>query len=273
MTLERSAVAFRSQAIWLHRCIPEWWLGVIAAACWLLLLISLSLSDVGDAGRTSPTHSFASDVMTVTMHGTDTQHSSHLHEQSLGGSLSHWALMWGAMMLPLTVPGFRHVVFSSFRFRQLRAGVIFVGVYGFIWMWFGVVVILAWTLARPLAPRSVSDLALVIVLLIAAMWQLTAVKRRAINACGVTIPLRPFGIQADATCAQFGILQGWECLKSCWALMFIMPIVGHTNLLWMLGISSIMFVERFARSRHRVRQVTAVALGLVALSASVLPRM
>jgi predicted metal-binding membrane protein len=97
----------------------------------------------------------------------------------------------------------------------------------------------------------------------AAIWQLTRTKRRALFACRRTVPLPPVGRRADAGCARFALLQGWRCVVSCWALMLIMLMVGHAGLIWMVVLTALILVEELTRLGRRLLRPSAAALAFV----------
>jgi predicted metal-binding membrane protein len=237
------ARALSARIIQGRRAYPEWWLIALAVSCWLWLIAP-------NLARDLPNTPIA------------THSSPHIVNPSFGMAMLNWLLMCGAMMAPLAIPGFRHVVFSTFRFRQRRSGLIFAGAFGMLWMLFGLIAVIFWKESGVFDDRQWATLTLALALMTAAAWQLTAAKRRALNTCHLAIPLPAFGRQADLSCARFGLLQSWRCLGSCWALMLAMTLDG--GLFWMIGISLIVCLERSSRSRSLVRQSSAIALGLLA---------
>jgi predicted metal-binding membrane protein len=80
-------------------------------------------------------------------------------------------------------------------------------------------------------------------LAVAAAWQLTRTKRRALLACARPVPLPPHGPRADLACLRFGWLHACRCLGSCWAVMLVMIPAGH-DLAWMAAITAVVLAEQ-----------------------------
>lgn len=215
---------------------PEWRVALLAVAAWIALL----------AG--------------VGMH--DTELGAH-HEPLAG--LAVWALMVVAMMLPLTLPTVRYVALNSMRRRMRRAVALYTAVYVGVWMMFGLSAIgLHHVLVEHV--RLGDKLLLALALVLAGAWQLTRAKRRALYACGRTVPLPPFGRRAHAGCARFALLHAWRCIRSCWAIMLVMVVVGHSSIAWMIALTALVVSEELT---VRGRRLTRPASGMLAAAAAV----
>lgn len=209
---------------------PEWWLTAVAAAGWLGLL-----------------------VLAVAAPGA--------HRPAGPGALPHWTLMSVAMMLPLALPAARHVGLNSLRSRRGRAMGLYAAAYLLVWVGFGV---LALAVSAP-AVRSPTALAVPAVLLLAAGWQLTPYKRRAILACRRTVPLPPVGRRADAACLRFGLLQAWRCVVSCWPVMLLMAVAGHLHVAVMAALTAALLAEERSKRATDVLRPLAVAFAAAAV--------
>src|SRR6201999_1979005 len=103
-----------------------------------------------------------------------------------------WMLMIVAMMVPTALPAVRHVAANSLRRRRARAMATFAAVYALGWVAFGVVLLAvspAWSgVARAVVAAGA--------LAIAAGWQLSGPKRRALRDCHRPSPLPPTGRRA-----------------------------------------------------------------------------
>jgi predicted metal-binding membrane protein len=171
------------------------WEATVAAG-WLLLALHVAAS---------PVH-----------HGLDLHHprAGATTQYSAGvDGLAMWALMVVAMMLPAAIPAVRHVAVKSFRWRRQRAMAEFVAVFVGIWVLFGAVLLNV--LAR-WAPADSGPL-LAVALAVAAVWQLTETKRRALVRCHRASPLAPRGWPATVGIARFAARNGTACAASCWA--------------------------------------------------------
>ena len=163
-------------------------------------------------------------------------------DASAGFALAGWAVMAVAMMGPMALPAVRHVALNSLRPRRTRAMAIYFAVFTAVWVAFGVAALTGERLATHTVGIDSSAL-LAAALALAAAWQLTRTKRRAIYACTRTIALPPLSRRADAACARFGLKQGWRTVVSCWALMLVMAAVGHMHLAWMAALTAFVSFE------------------------------
>lgn len=217
---------------------PEWRVATVAAAAWV------ALAGLGMSGAELGEHHAPLGVLTA---------------------LTAWTLMVVAMMVPVTLPAVRYVGLNSMRRRQQRAMALYAAVYVGVWVLFGLSAIgLHHVLATHLGLSDPTLLASGLAL--AGGWQLTRAKRRALYACGRTVPLPPLGRRADAGCARFAILQGWRCIRSCWAIMLVMVMIGHRSLIWMIALTALVMAEELT---VRGRRLTQPAAGVLAMAAAV----
>jgi predicted metal-binding membrane protein len=242
---------------------PEWWVIAMAVVAWSALIALHGDVGFGDASPAA---------------GSDETGGPHVHHPSAvtdapvaGGvlwSIGTWMLMVVAMMGPLALAGVRHVAFNCFASRRGRSMTIFLFMALAVWIPFGAAVLLL----RGLHDRVAVDLdarwLVVIALLVAASWQLSRWKRRALNGCRLVVPLRPFGHQADRSCATFGIRHGWRCLGACWAMMLAMGL-AHGGLLLMIGLSAAAIVESESHWRRRTLALNISALAMAGAAALV----
>jgi predicted metal-binding membrane protein len=215
---------------------PEWQVGAVAALAWLALL----------AGPGMRIH----------------QGTSHTAVGVIGG-LSGWVLMVVAMMVPVTLPAVRYVGLNSVRRRRRRAMALYTAVYVGAWALLGLTVLGVDHLLR--VHLGLGDRVLLASALIAAAgWQLTRAKRRALFACGRTVPLPPLGRRADAACARFAMVHALRCIRSCWALMLVMVAVGHSSVAWMLALTALVVAEELTVRWRWVTRPMAVVLAAAA---------
>lgn len=182
----------------------------------------------------------------------------HLHNAgaswlSLQGG---WLLMVVAMMIPPALPMARHVGLNSKRYRRSRAMLLFTGAALAVWVPVGLLaglVVFAglgeqrrWLLGG--------------LLLLAAVWELTPAKVRAIQACHRTIPLPPDGRKADRACLRLGLKYGRSCFGACWALMLPMALVGHVGIALMLLLTAVAVAEEVVRKGYRLAPEAAALL-------------
>ncbi len=155
-----------------------------------------------------------------------------------------WALMLAAMMVPLLIAPVRHIRDRSFAQRRIRAIVLFVAMYGAIWMAAGVM-LLAFALAvRLVVPGSSVPVALALAAMIALVWQLSPVKQRCLNRCHAQPALAAFGPAADIGALRFGLTHGIWCVGSCWVLMLLPMLVSGGHVAAMAAVALWLFAER-----------------------------
>ncbi len=185
---------------------------------------------------------------------------------SLAASLPMWALMAVAMMLPTALPAVRHVAVNSLYWRRRRAMLEFIAVYLGIWALFSTLVL---GLAASRVPSG-SVFVLPVALAVAAIWQLTPLKRRALRACHRPRALPPYGWRASAGVARFGLGNGGACLGSCWALMLAMATVGSARLAWMVALTGLIAIEKLNLKPARTARRVGLLLGSAAIVATAL---
>jgi len=171
---------------------PEWWSIALSVAAWLVLF-------------SNPWH--------------------HLSHDTIGASLLLWLLMIVAMMFPLVIAQVRDTAFRSLWRRRHRAIGCFLTGYLFSWVLFGAAV-LAIRAMWAAAPST----AAVVAVAIAAAWQLSPWKRRALRRCHRVMPLGPIGWRANVSCARFGWGIGGSCIGACGALMTACALMEHSML-------------------------------------------
>ncbi|MFL5576752.1 MAG: DUF2182 domain-containing protein [Gemmatimonadaceae bacterium] len=255
---------------------PEWRITVVVALAWAALLAGVGRrGDVAGHARrdlaavVSPAHDDRHDLS----HPSSAAGPAHGTRHGSGGpltALADWALMAVAMMAPATLPAVRHVGLNSIRRRRQWAMTLYFAVFLGVWVIFGALALAGERAARQTLGLN-GRILLALALAAAGGWQLTRVKRRALFRCGRTVPLPPVGLRADAGCARFALQQGRQCVTSCWALMLVMTIIGHSDLSWMTGLTALIVVEKLTRFGRHLRRpsatLLAVAAGLVALGA------
>lgn len=235
----RGSLGGARRLAWSH---PEWWALALALAAWTLLIASNPTTAV-EAGAGA----------------------HHHHPQGAQPSIAmgtmHWQLMVVAMMLPVVVPSLRVTAFRSLRRRRHRALAGFLVGYLAVWAIAGVAAC-SLVAAAPVLTRDGQGRAAAAAgaFLLAALWQSTPLKRRALVACHRTLPLAPSGWRADRDCLVFGGRIGWSCCAGCWPLMVACTLTGH-HVLALVACGGIGLVERYSW-RPRMRPLAVAMLGL-----------
>jgi predicted metal-binding membrane protein len=211
---------------------PEWWLAAAAAGGWVAVL----QHGLDRAGAPAP---------------------------SLPGALIGWMVMVLAMMAPTAIPMVRYVAWSSLLVRQDRSVAWFlVGFLG-AWLPFGVVAAL-WHVHQTGSAAALTAGALVL----AASWELSPWKRRALLRCHRTAPIRARGLAADRSCAWFGLRFGGRCVVTCGPVMGALVVSGHPVLLTG-AVAAATAVQRTSFQADRLRAPMAALLLTLALVALV----
>jgi predicted metal-binding membrane protein len=199
---------------------------------------------------------------------------------SLGWFLLTWLLMMGAMMLPALSPvvAARHAsrTTPSSRPRRSLATALFLGSYLAVWLLAGLIAYLALDAARDLAGsvfqwRHGGQWLAVAVLAGAALYQLTATKRRWLARCREPKPQAAGGIAGEL---RAGGEAGVRCVASSWALMAALFALGVMSLAWMAVVMALIVAERVAPIPTPGRLVAvpvllALAAGIAAAPARV----
>jgi predicted metal-binding membrane protein len=171
-----------------------------------------------------------------------------------------WSIMALAMTLPTAIPAAQHVAVNSLRHRQWTAVGEYLAVYLGLWLLFGLLAIA--TLA--LLPTTSRDLMFAGGLALAAAWELTPLKRLALNRCHRGSPLRPRGLRATTTVLRFAWINGSACVGSCWVAMVVMLLASSAQIEWALGLTALMVYTKLTRTPRRAVLRTATALALAA---------
>jgi predicted metal-binding membrane protein len=109
-----------------------------------------------------------------------------------------------------------------------------------------------------------------VILVAAAAWELTPVKRWAVDACQKTVPLRLRGAPATGSEIWFGVHQGAICVVSCWLIMLPMILGAGPALLLMPTGTAVVTAQRLSTRPTRTRRLTAALLVAVAAVVAVI---
>jgi predicted metal-binding membrane protein len=183
-----------------------------------------------------------------------------------------WQIMVVAMMWPASlhvVAALRHA--SPDLSRPNLAAAAFLGSSAFVWAGFGlaafvgdvavhhVVDMTPWLGARPWLIEAV-------VLAIAGGYQLTPLKRRFLAACRRPGNHGRSFAMVRASALRAGLLHGFDCVGSSWALMLVMFAGGFGSLWPMASLTVLMFYEATGRQGERAATVAGVVLLLAGLT-------
>ena len=184
-------------------------------------------------------------------------HAQHPHApgEPFLADLSAWMVMVVAMMVPSALADVRIVALSSLWSRRQRTIALFLGSYICVWIAFGAVAI------------GAPGVSVGVLLAVAAAWELTAWKWRAVRRCHLIEALPPRGSRADAACARAGLRYGTRCVVSCWPLMLAMAAASHQAVTLMAALTVIVAAEKILVRSARLRGPAAAVLAAAALLA------
>jgi predicted metal-binding membrane protein len=272
----RGAREHRQQVARALRWRPEWWIAAVAVLAWPAMLAGVGMGQMNAGmgpmrGRMGSMNSAILDCIPsgarfIGLRAFTGQSGGGAHYSPLAAvaGLPGWSAMVLAMMVPVTLPAVRHVAFNTMHYRRRRAMALYILVYVGCWALFGVAAFEARDLL--VAASGISGRALLaLAVAAAAAWQLTRTKRRAVLACGQTVPLPPSGLRADLGCVRFAILSARRCMVSCWAIMLVMVTAGNLTALWMVALTALVLAEELTKRGWRLIRPAAGLLGLAAV--------
>lgn len=194
-----------------------------------------------------------------------------------------WVVMTIAMMLPTSLPLitlFQNLICGRRDDRQLVGRLIA----GFLvtWTLFGVMVYAGDWLLHQIVHQvewmhENADKFGALILIAAGIYQFTPLKYYCLDKCRSPmsfIAARWHGRNAGQESLALGFEHGLFCIGCCWSLMRLMFAIGAGNLGWMLGLGTVMAVEKNVSWGRRISRPLGAALlawGVVSLLLSALP--
>jgi predicted metal-binding membrane protein len=183
-----------------------------------------------------------------------------------------WIVMMAAMMLPSLVP------FTIGLDRLMRAGgagrlgtaLLTLGYFA-VWVVTGAIAYVVW---RGFDELSVGSSATAAgagssVLLVAAIYQLTPLKRVCLRHCrSPTLLLLQHGPRAVASrfgATRAGVAHGLYCLGCCWALMAVLLALGVMSLTWMGAVAAVIALEKVTRFGEPISRGLGILLAALAV--------
>jgi len=188
-------------------------------------------------------------------------------ETSAGVFLLMWVIMMTAMMLPTIAP----IVVAHLAVMRGQGGgfhltIVFIVGYLAVWSAIGVLPLTAYRAFAQLtddAARSHWLPALAgSILIFAGAYQFTTWKYFCFERCQSPFAfIASHNLSAGALNAlRAGVVHGLFCLGCCWALTSVLLVVGLMNLLWMVAIFVLLFVERTWKHGLVLTQTAGVSL-------------
>ncbi|MHB8241087.1 MAG: DUF2182 domain-containing protein [Solirubrobacteraceae bacterium] len=193
---------------------------------------------------------------------------------SVGWFTGVWATMMAAMMLPSLAP--TAAAFAASVRRELGHILLFVGGYLLVWSGagigaYGLVSLVKGVFVGSLAWHSGGRWLVAGVLGLAALYQLTPLKRAFLSRC--RSPLRSLTTSRPSTrrgALEMGLRNGGWCLGCSWALMAALLALGVMSLTWMGLIAMLVALEKVGPWGRGSRLATAGVLAV--LAAAILAR-
>ncbi len=189
-----------------------------------------------------------------------------------------WAIMMIGMMLPSATP--MTLLYAGMVRKAKRQGtpiaptVAFVSGYLLMWCIFSIGATVAqWALHQTalLSPMMVttSHALGASLLILAGLYQFTPWKNVCLNHCRSPVHfVSKHWRTGTGGALRMGLEHGWFCLGCCWALMGLLFVGGVMNLLWIAGITFVVFLEKVLPFRElggRIVGILIIASGAVKL--------
>jgi hypothetical protein len=239
---------------------PEWWALLLGAVAWLALAAWLLRRQAS-----SPPAMSATMVMPA---GESMSAATRVMRMGVAESTAMSFLMVVAMMLPLSIGSIRAAAQRSLRRRRRRAAAEFVVGFLVVWALACVAAATALSILGGLGLYRPSTASAAVALGVAALWQLTPIKRRAVNGHHRTRPLAPTGYPADRDCLAFGSATAVRCLLSCGPMMAAMVVDTRPlqALATLVALTALVALERLRfRPPRRTGAVVLAGLALAAI--------
>jgi predicted metal-binding membrane protein len=194
-------------------------------------------------------------------------------------NLGMWWAMMVAMMLPSAAPmillharTLRHAIRRGTPVPDLGLqSFAFASGYALAWLGFSAVAVSAQVglvrngLVSPMLLASQSRWLGAALLVLAAAWQLTPVKRACLSACRAPAEfLARIWRPGRAGALVMGLDHGARCLGCCWALMALLFLGGVMNLFWIAALSAVVLLEKLGPWQATPRVLGAALLAAAA---------
>lgn len=194
---------------------------------------------------------------------------------SLGWFTGVWATMMAAMMLPSLAPA--AAAFAASVRHELSRVLLFAGGYLLVWSVAGIGAYGLFELGKSLFAGSLAwhdggHWLAVGVLALAALYQLTPIKRASLSRCRSSRQSPDTASAGTRSGALLmGVRSGGWCLGSSWALMAALFALGVMSLTWMGLLAAFVVLEKVAPSERAARLAAASILVLLAAAVLAVP--
>jgi predicted metal-binding membrane protein len=182
--------------------------------------------------------------------------------------LSALTLMWFLMMVAMMVPSGSPVVLLYARVRGIRSGdsavaptSVFLAGYLIVWLMFSILAAVAQLMLTGPSMALNSRLAEAAVLLLVGAYQLTPLKAACVRQCRSPGDfLSRYWRPGLSGAILLGVRHGAYCLGCCWLLMALLFVGGVMNLLWIVGLTLLVAVEKLAPSGLAIGRVAGIVM-------------
>jgi len=191
-----------------------------------------------------------------------------------GATFALMGLMWWIMMIGMMVPSAAPMIllFARVQRRKLaqeapgRRIALFVLGYLLVWLGFSIAATVlqwglgTWALLSPMM-ESTSPALSAGILLLAAIYQLTPLKRACLDHCRNPVEfLSRHWHPGDKGALTLGLHHGAYCVGCCWVLMVLLFAVGVMNLLWVAVIAVFVLLEKILPDGRWISRAGALVL-------------
>jgi predicted metal-binding membrane protein len=188
-----------------------------------------------------------------------------------------WLTMMVAMMFPTMGPMvIAHRMVTRKRGDNWTSTLTFIAGYLVVWtaagiLPFAAVVAFAKLPAGPAAPW-IAPLAGA-TLIAAGLYQFTPLKTICLRACRTPIGFILSHDFRTGVPGAFGagLMHGAFCLGCCWALMAILVVVGVMNLVWMIALSAVFFLEKNWRDGIVFSRIVGIGVAIIGVAVALRP--
>ena len=222
--------------------------------------------------RAAATHATSAPAMKMTMFGVSISGVDHAFSWPMFGLfMLMWMVMIAAMMLLVVLPmsvRYHRVATRQGQSRWRTAGFVLGDLS--VWLVVGIPAYLALVGLEELFPATGATAIRWAAVLVAAAgaYEFTSLKHKAHErTCTAHAAELRFAGNQDATRKPLrtGFLHGLASLECCGPVMGVLLLVGMMNILWMVGLTAVMFFERTVPWGHNLSRAVGVALVVAAV--------
>jgi predicted metal-binding membrane protein len=243
----------------------------------LLVLVTVAawIEVIRQAGSMGPADTGAMDMPGMTMPGATMPGqmpatAPPIDPAGLVAFVGAWAVMMAAMMLPSALPLI--LLYRTAAAKQAPGGnpvsltSFLVSGYLLVWVAFGVPVyvvtqVVDAVLASSMVLAPWTPYGVAAVLLVAGLYQFTALKRVCLRACQSPLGfLMRHWRSGRLGALRMGLEHGMYCCGCCWALMAVLVAAGAMGVTWVLLIAVVVAAEKLLPWGQWVPRATGLGL-------------